>query len=417
MDRATLKEAKRRIENAKAAIVLDSEQPFFASIALNVQFQPSSGLSTFATNYKTIYYNPEYVCKEPEDRIPLCVLHEIMHIVMMHGYRRGERNPDLWNIACDIAINNILKYECKYAVPKKWYYDKKMIGLSAEEIYDRVQKDAKFSFVVAQLGTGSSAGEGEGHSAPSWASGDPNDDGPCPCGTIHDDSTGEGKSMDQMEAEMEGIKSMITQAAAVAKSVGNMPGSIQELVKIIIEPKVDWRALLAEFLTRQCEPDYDWRRPSKRFVPMGVYIPSVMPTQQQGSIAVAVDTSGSISNDELTLFLSELSHLIAQSFISEVHFYQCDADIQQYEVLTKADLPLKGRVTGRGGTDFTPVFDHIRRNDIQIDALIYFTDLYGPWPSDPPPYPVLWAVKSSASASSSRPEYGEVIEIEEEELA
>lgn len=415
MDAAVLEEAKKRIENAKAAIVLDSEQPFFASIALNVKFQPSSGLPTFATDYKTIYYNPEYVCNEPEERVPLCILHEIMHIVMMHGYRRGERIPELWNIASDIAINNILKYECKYAVPRKWYYNKDMVGLSAEEIYDRLQKDARFSFVMPASGSGASGGDDQGQSS-SWADGDSDDDSPCPCGTVYKDAAGNAKSKDQIEAEIEDIKSMITQAAAVAKSVGNLPGSIQELVKILIEPKVDWRALLAEFLTRQCEPDYDWRRPSKRYVPMGIYIPSVMPTHQQGSIAVAVDTSGSISDEELSLFLSELSHLIAQAFISEVHFYQCDADIQDYKVLTKADLPLEGKVTGRGGTDFTPVFEHIKANSIQIDALIYFTDLYGPWPDEPPPYPVLWAVKSSASSSPYRPEYGEVIEIEEDAL-
>jgi len=165
-----------------------------------------------------------------------------------------------------------------------------------------------------------------------------------------------------LEAEQEEIKSMITQAASVAKSIGSLPGSLSFIIKDLLEPKVDWRALLAEFLTRQFEPDYDWRRPSKRYVHMGTYIPSIMPSQQQGSIAVAIDTSGSISDEELRIFLSELSHLIAQSFIHEVHFYQCDADIKSYEVVSKWNLPLEGKITGRGGTDFRPVFQHIAEN-------------------------------------------------------
>jgi len=142
MDADVYKEAAKRISDAKAAIVLDSEQPFFASIVLNVKFQPSEGIQTFATDFKSILYNPAFVCSEPKERVPLCILHEIMHIAMMHGYRRGDRDATLWNVAGDIAINNILKYECKYAIPEHWLYNGDLAGKSAEEIYDLLKKNA-----------------------------------------------------------------------------------------------------------------------------------------------------------------------------------------------------------------------------------------------------------------------------------
>lgn len=432
------KKADERISNAKSALVIGMNQPFFATLAVNLHFEPSWEIDTYMTNFIKVYYNPLFVMASPEAQIPLQILHEIMHVAFLHNYRREDRDPMLWNIAGDFAINGILKFDCELDVPDFWLVSKEFHGKTAEEIYEILSRDKKYgghySLQTSMKGAKDKGSDGDGdgksgdgqeNSYPNWSdqldgnngNGDKSNS-KCPCGTqfsTTNEIEGQQKTKEQIEYEIQQIKGLVAQAATVAKAAGNLPGGLEQIIDVLFEHKVDWRAALAEFIERVAMPDYNWSRPSKRYVQFGSYLPSLRPIDKEGVIAVAIDTSGSISDKELSAFLSELSAIISSNFIKEVHFYQCDAAIHKYEVLERHDLPLKGKVYGRGGTDFRPVFDHIRKNDIDIDALIYFTDLYGAWPDNPPEYPVLWVVLNSMP--EYKPPYGEFLQIESEQLA
>src|SRR3990167_10469517 len=111
------------------------DYPFYGSLALHLPLVESKAVPTFATDYKKIYYNPEFVerCSREDKRFILC--HELSHVVFLHGIRRGDREIERWNLATDFAINAILKKEFNF-VPKGGLYNEKFENMTAEKIYN-----------------------------------------------------------------------------------------------------------------------------------------------------------------------------------------------------------------------------------------------------------------------------------------
>jgi predicted metal-dependent peptidase len=110
---------------------------------------------------------------------------------------------------------------------------------------------------------------------------------------------------------------------------------------------------------------------------------------------VAIDTSGSIGEAELSEFLSEIN-AIKGALTVRITLLACDADLAEdcpwvYEPWEEVCLPRA--IAGGGGTDFAPVFAWVERENLRPDALIYFTDADATFPEIPPPYPAIWLVK------------------------
>ena len=196
----------------------------------------------------------------------------------------------------------------------------------------------------------------------------------------------------------------MVQAAQSAKMRGMLPGCIEQMIASELEPKLDWRDVLRRFVT-QTREDYSWLPPNRRFIYQGLYLPSI---HGEGirEIVLAIDTSGSISDEALKRFLTEIEGYMQDFPTSLLHVVQCDAQVHGHEVMSASDLPLSFKVKGRGGTAFRPVFDFVDENDIRPVCLVYLTDLYGDNPS-PPDYPVLWV-----STGGDNPPFGELVKLE-----
>jgi predicted metal-dependent peptidase len=178
------------------------------------------------------------------------------------------------------------------------------------------------------------------------------------------------------------------QAMRVAQKAGKLPGALQQIMEgQVREGRTDWIAILREFVQRASPQNYSWTQPNRRALAMGIRMPGFT-RNELGTIAIAVDTSGSVSQETFTAFLSEVGSLLSEAKPKRIILVQCDVTVSSIrEYQPGDDVPLERH--GGGGTRFQPVFDRLEQDGETPVALLYFTDLYGDKPSEPD-YPVLW---------------------------
>ena len=356
---------------ARSRLILDN--PFFGTLCLRlkvVEWEEQTG----ATDGVHLFYNPKWFEKLTDmERIGF-LAHEVLHVVFLHITRRNERDATKWNVACDYAINNYLIAE-GFILPKGGLGDPQYNDMTAEAIYSMLpDQDSKLL-------------------------------DPGKCGGVMDHPGNDGTSGKTSAIEA-GLTVAIHQAAEAAKAQGKLSGTLESVISDITDPKVDWKAVLARFLRSNNKSDFTWVRPNRRFIARGMYLPSLHnPCLEE--IVIAVDTSGSISEDELTQFTTETSYILHELAPERVQFLQCDAEVQNATEYTRESLPLKVTYEGRGGTRFSPVIDYVNENYPNAAALVYLTDLESSDFGDKPHYPVLWITTNETNAP-----FGEVIQMQ-----
>ena len=148
-------------------------------------------------------------------------------------------------------------------------------------------------------------------------------------------------SQSKHEAEM---RVAVQQAAEAAKAQGKLPGSLSTLVDGIVSPQIDWKMKLARFLRSNNKSDYSWQKPNRRFIADGLYLPSLYsPCVEE--IGVITDTSGSRTDTELNQDLGEISSILLDANVENIHFMQADTDVTDEETFTRESLPLKVTMT------------------------------------------------------------------------
>ena len=410
-----MKNKRAREAIVKARMDLIFNQPFFGVLAFHLKMveldapvkmvdfkgeKIASSSITFATDYKNLYYNPNLVEAWLDDksaghsRIVAAMAHEIMHNVMHHGLRQQKRHHMKWNYAADLAINPILK-DCGFAIAAEWALDDKFRDMSSEAIYAKLPEPKVINVCI---GHGEGEGEGKGKDSDQHI-----------CGGLLKVTDENGKPLspaerDQLEAEMDIV---IAQAAATAKNQGKLPGALKAFIDELLDPKISWKDVLLRFLETISQNDYNWNRPNRRHIGRGVYLPSLH-SHDLNNLWVIIDTSGSVSDDDLTQDLAELSNILETVGTGTVYVMYVDAKVQGIEEYTKNDLPIRLSVVGRGGTSFCPAFEYLEENGITPTALIYMTDLYGDFPPEPD-YPVMWATIGN---ENPEPPFGELIKID-----
>lgn len=374
--------AAKAFSKARVRLVLgkDAKAAFFATLALRMKPVANWDIQTARTDGRTVEYNPTFVENLSPDQLVGVITHEVMHIAVKHHCRRQGRDVKRWNVAGDLAINDILK-DAGFTLPTgalypgQGQYSKLQPNLSAEEYYDQLPKEH-----------GKDGDEG---------------DDPGGCGGVEDAGDQAQQKAASAEADVQ-----IAQAATVAKHRGELPGGLARLVDEILNPKVPWQDVLREFLSRtlSARDDYTWGMPNRRFIAQGIYLPSLR-SEVMGDIVVAIDTSGSIGDDELRVFGGELNGIL-ECHPCSVSVVYCDAHVNNVEHWEPSDGPLTLKACGGGGTDHAPVFDWIREQGIDPAAVVCLTDGYTNFPKAPQ-YPVLWAMTSDVVAP-----FGRTIKIE-----
>ena len=211
----------------------------------------------------------------------------------------------------------------------------------------------------------------------------------------------------EVTAEEQAWDEAMHQALNIARAEDKVRGQVEE----IIRSTLDWRTLLRRYMTDAASHDYSWSVPNRRFIDGGLYLPSIR-SEGIETIAVIIDTSGSLPAGTLTEFWAELREVAAEIRPETVVVLQVDAAVQDTAEYTSDDLPDKIAVKGRRGTDFRPGFAWLDERGIQPGVCLYFTDMEcSSYPEAEPPYPVLFVNYSSPPSAWNREPWGERIDI------
>jgi predicted metal-dependent peptidase len=395
-----------RIQKARTTLLLD--HPFFGTLLFRLGGKASRSVATMATDGVSLFYNPEFVDTLNGAELAGVLAHEVMHPALQHHTRRGDRDQSRWNMACDFAINPML-LDAGLTLPKDVLLDNRFRGMSAERIYNLIEADEKQEGSSGQseshVGNRSSAPKddsvqnGEAGSEPQAPS------TPGGVGQVLDAPEPEGESGPSVTEQAREWQIAVEQAETVAKVAGKLPGGAVRALEASQAAKVDWRELLRRAWSDTIPSDYSWMHPNRRHVWSGLYLPGIT-SEGVGEIAIAVDCSGSVSSRQLGLFESEVRSILAGQRPRLVHVLYFDATIQKTETY-QAGQPVSLSPVGGGGTDFRPCFEWLGERGIVPQTLVFLTDLCGRFPSEVPPFPVVWA-----STEMRRAPFGEVVPME-----
>ena len=373
MDPKLDREVREKLITARVGLLLRAS--FFGNLATRLKLvNADEWCSTAATDGRHFYYNSRFIDMLRPKEVEFLFGHEVLHCVYDHFGRRGDRDPMLFNVANDYAVNGDLKKHRvgEFITSVPCLYDSKYEGMSSEEIYDDLYENAEkinMSDLIDKLLDDHLDGEGDS---------DSDDDG--------DDKDGRGKkpklSAEERQKIRDEIKEAVLSAAAASDGAGNLPAGVKRLIQDMTAPKMNWRELLRMQLESTIKSDFTWMRASRR----GWHMDAIMPGMKNDElidIAIGIDASGSIDERMLRDFLSETQGIMDQFQSYKIHIFTFDTRVynpQQYNS-DNLDSICDYEVKGGGGTDFDAIFNYLKEEQIEPKRLVVFTDGYpfGSW--------------------------------------
>lgn len=394
--------AYRRIQRAK--IQLAFSNPFFASLLFNCNVIDVKGtkleeqVTTMATDGVDLFYAEQFIDDLEEvngskdEYLQFILCHEIMHKIFMHCEATKGRDLKRFNVAADYIINDFIS-KCGMKAPPD-------VLIDPDYDYDNWTSDAVYEDIVKKfdpdadnlpdhlIGQGGGTKQGQDSSSAN--------------------NTPSQADLKQKKAEMD---QQLAAARDAAKSAGNCPGAVDKLVEELLRPKVDWRAKLREFIQMTGKNDITWRRPSRRGMAHGIYLP-ILESEECPHLCVIFDTSGSIYANEktVTAFLSELNGIIEDCPPNKLTVLHTDTRVAFEEELEPGEM-VTNKFHGGGGTDFNAVMQHVAELEEAPAAVIFFTDLYcGSDYGRDPGIPVHWMVYENDTPTAP---FGEITVMED----
>lgn len=363
---ATTEEFEQLISASRLRLRMQS--PFFATLSMFAHYKVTNKIATAATDGKTIYYNRAFLNTLTPAQQDGLLLHELLHAALLHGTRRGTREPMLWNIAADIIVNGLIIEDGKFELPPGGLRHVEWEKLSVEEVYELLLTNATM-FTLAE------------------------------CDLLDDcdgDGDGDGKNSKQgslLEADEAALRAhwsnAMQQAAVISRTQnqGKLPAGMERQFQELSESQIDWRTYLWRYLV---QTPNDFQGFDRRFISRGLYIDAIAGESVQ--VFVAIDTSGSISDEQMTMFISEIKGILGSYPHLDCQLYYADAEAYgPYSLKPNSAIP---KPEGGGGTSFIPFFENVEATrEIHLEGVcVYLTDGYGDFPSKAPSLPVLWVV-------------------------
>ena len=370
--------ARERLVTARIGLLL--RHSFFGNLATRLKLiNADEWCSTAATDGLKFYYNSRFINMLKPKEVEFLVGHEVLHVVYDHMGRRNNRDPQIWNIADDYAVNADLKRhkvgEFIKTVP--CLYEVKYDGKAAEEIYDDLMQNLQkinIEDLIDQMIDDHLEDQGEGED------GDKNSKRP-------------KMSAEERERVRQEVKQAILNAAQGADA-GSIPKGVERLIKQHTNPVMPWRELIQTNLTSAIRTDFSWMRPSRR----GWHSDAIMPGMTPGEeidVVVSLDMSGSITDKQGQAFLSEIAGMMESFDGYKIHVFCFDTDVYNPADYNSENMDSieNYEPAGGGGTDFDVIFAYLKREAIEPKRLIVFTDGYpcGSW-GDPDYCDTTWII-------------------------
>jgi predicted metal-dependent peptidase len=364
--------SEQRVTKSHIAIMRSKQFCMFAGVLSVGKVNFTEDLPTAATNGRDVMYNPKFINTLNDKELNFVVLHEALHKAFQHMHlwkKLWKESPMLANMAADYVVNYSI-YEADdrneiTMMPSSALFDKKYAGMTTKQVFDLLKKEAE-----------SNGGGGkDGHDTHDWEGSE----------SMSDEEVKEtAKQIDQALRQGEIIR-------------GKMQGNKNRSVNELLEPKVNWREQLREFVNATCKNKdrTSWKRPHKRFIGHDIYMPSMI-GEAIGQVVIGIDTSGSIGDKELSEFLTEVVSICDDVSPSSIELLYWDTHVAGHETYNQGDykgLFQSTKPAGGGGTHVGCVNQYIKDKRIQPEAIIILTDGYveddfgGNWE-----YPTLWAI-------------------------
>jgi len=366
--------ARERLVTARIGLLL--RHSFFGNLATRMKLvNADEWCGTAATDGQKFYYNSRFIMLLKPKEVEFLVGHEVLHVVYDHIGRRGNRDPQMWNIADDYCVNADLKRHKvgQFITTVPCLYEQKYDGLPAEEVYDDLMKNVQKISVdelIDQL-------------LDDHMDGDDGDDGDGEDGDK--EGKGKGKRPRMSQEEKDRVRQEVKQAiisAAQSAEAGTLPKGVERLIRDTTNPQMPWRELIQTNLTSCIRTDYSWARPSRRSWHMEAIMPGMTPGQEI-DVVVTLDMSGSISDKQAQAFLGEVGGMMDSFDGYKVHLFCFDTKTYNPQDFSSENMDLieNYEPMGGGGTDFDCIFDYLKENAIEPKRLIVFTDGYpcGSW--------------------------------------
>lgn len=357
----------KALDKAKIALMSKADSAFFTTVCFSLKHIWDETIPTACTNGTEIRYNPKFFLSMNEHERVFVLVHEAMHVALLHITRLQGRNHQKWNMAADYVINLML-VDRGFTLPKGGLLEKSYAGLSTEQVYDLIPD----------------------HQAEDY----PMD---------IEEAFGELTNVE------ENIKEILVRASVASKmagdKAGSIPGDIQIYLDKLLKPKLPWKIILRRFIQAFAKDDYTFTRPNRRFFPKHI-LPGLK-SEKLIDLAIAVDTSGSVSDEEFKRFVTETSGILKMMQPDEMTLIQFDTKLKSIDTIKNLRDLTQVTFTGRGGTKIGPVLDWAKENKPQL--LLVFSDGEFHWPGDTLKSPTLWMIHNNKGFQAP---FGQVIHYE-----
>lgn len=457
----TKDQARHLLDKARHAVVM--KFPFIGEISLRMGLIPThdSKNPTSTFDGSRVYIDLDFLSKLRKEELSYVIGHEVWHSVLLHPARKQTRDPKLFDLACDMEVNWLLKlnnneqvFDIPYNAPMPPH---EVQGKPCEVIYDWLLKNCKMtpnasnskkennnSSSSSSMQNSSSSSGNKNRQDDKQSNESKDDDNQqnsqsgeweCPNnskvdgnlkakpkkdqtingqfdihrytdGSEQEEDDGKGNRDNDFRPKMsssfceEMREATIAQLQKCALGQGSMPVGIESFVKKLEKPEIPWQDHLAQFITQIHTGKLEWNPPSRRHLYQDLYLQSHR--EKKIKIALAIDTSGS-TYSILPNFFAEMESLMKSFDAYEITRIDCDAAVEKVVVYDHDSAPFSKNESkgidwnGGGGTSFVPPFEYVKEKNLDIDALVYLTDGFGPAPKKAPSYPVLWVLPKDGS--------------------
>jgi predicted metal-dependent peptidase len=348
-----LQAVEDKIRQGMFVLLLNHE--FFGIVALRLKREITDTFPTAAVDGRTIFFNPGFVQSLSLDEVVFLIAHEVWHCMFEHFLRRDGRKPSYWNMAGDYVINYLCKRDRIGKMIEGGLYDAKFKDMATEQVYEKLLESN-----AAELGTIDVHIDIDENGNVNAKDGDGN-----PIKISQEDA----------KAIRDEIRASMIQAA---KAAGNVPGEIKRMISEFLKPQVDWRSLLETTIASKIPYDNSFRNPHRNSWSnsSGIIFPGQV-NDTTINIAIAVDNSGSFTNDMLKEALSEVKGIMSSYNEFKIQLWCFDTRVSGYAKFDQYDIDdiINYEFTGGGGTNIKCNFDYIVDEEIEADMLVVFTDL------------------------------------------
>jgi predicted metal-dependent peptidase len=375
---------ERKIQKAKISLMRNPKFALLSGILMVGRTYVDDNTPTARTNGRDEWYGRKFINELTEKELAFVIAHEASHKMYRHltTYKKlHEENAMMANGACDYVINLMLQDtdpEQTVITMPRWksgekkgepmgLIDEKYRGMNSKQVFDLLKQNDD--------------GSGEGG---------------------FDEHDWEEATKGMTDAEKRELARDIDQAIrqglmAQHKVAGKGRSGGDRELEDLLNPKVDWREVLREFVKATCnaKDTSSWRRVNRRYLSTGMYMPSMI-GERVGHIVIAVDTSGSVGQQELSEFLGEVKGVAEEVHPEKVDLIYWGSDVaghEEYEGNAVANIVSSTKPKDGGGTSPSCVSDYLEEKKIVPECIIVLTDGYvgsdwgGNWTA-----PILWTI-------------------------